>query len=185
MQAARGTPLSQPEGTGEDPGLAGPKSTPRRIYVFVAVAAIVYAIDVVSKIVVVEDLTDHQPISMLGGLVTLRLTRNPGAAFSTATGYTVLLTLVAIGVVICVTRLAARLGSTVWAVALGLLLGGALGNLTDRIFRSPGPLRGHVVDFLELPHWPIFNLADSAIVLGAVLITLQSLRGVHLDGGRS
>jgi signal peptidase II len=153
--------------------------------VFVAVAAIVYAIDVVSKIVVVEDLTDHQPISMLGGLVTLRLTRNPGAAFSTATGYTVLLTLVAIGVVICVTRLAARLGSTVWAVALGLLLGGALGNLTDRIFRSPGPLRGHVVDFLELPHWPIFNLADSAIVLGAVLITLQSLRGVHLDGGRS
>jgi signal peptidase II len=70
-------------------------------------------------------------------------------------------------------------------VALGLLLGGALGNLTDRIFRSPGPLRGHVVDFLELPHWPIFNLADSAIVLGAVLITLQSLRGVHLDGRRS
>jgi len=153
--------------------------------VFVAVAAVVYVIDVVSKIVVVEDLTDHQPISMLGGLVTLRLTRNPGAAFSTATGYTVLLTLVAIGVVICVTRLAARLGSTVWAVALGLLLGGALGNLTDRIFRSPGPLRGHVVDFLELPHWPIFNLADSAIVLGALLITLQSLRGVHLDGRRS
>jgi signal peptidase II len=185
MQAARGTPLSQPEGTGEDPRLAGPKSTPRRIYVFVAVAAVVYVIDVVSKIVVVEDLTDHQPISMLGGLVTLRLTRNPGAAFSTATGYTVLLTLVAIGVVICVTRLAARLGSTVWAVALGLLLGGALGNLTDRIFRSPGPLRGHVVDFLELPHWPIFNLADSAIVLGALLITLQSLRGVHLDGRRS
>ena len=165
--------------------MAGPKSTPRRIYVFAAVAATVYAIDVVSKIVVVEDLTDHQPISVLGGLVTLRLTRNPGAAFSTATGYTVLLTLVAIGVVICVTRLAARLGSTVWAVALGLLLGGALGNLTDRIFRSPGPLRGHVVDFLELPHWPIFNLADSAIVLGAVLITLQSLRGVHLDGKRS
>jgi signal peptidase II len=185
MQAARGTPLSQPEGTGEDPRLAGSKSTPRRIYVFVAVAAVVYVIDVVSKIVVVEDLTDHQPISMLGGLVTLRLTRNPGAAFSTATGYTVLLTLVAIGVVICVTRLAARLGSTVWAVALGLLLGGALGNLTDRIFRSPGPLRGHVVDFLELPHWPIFNLADSAIVLGALLITLQSLRGVHLDGRRS
>jgi len=92
---------------------------------------------------------------------------------------------VAIGVVVCVTRLAARLGSTGWAVALGLLLGGALGNLTDRIFRSPGPLRGHVVDFLELPHWPIFNLADSAIVLGAVLITLQSLRGVHLDGRRS
>ena len=144
-----------------------------------------YAADVASKILVVADLSDHEPISMLGGLLTLRLTRNPGAAFSTATGYTVLLTLVAIGVVICVTRLATRLGSAVWAVALGLLLGGALGNLTDRMFRSPGPLRGHVVDFLELPHWPIFNLADSAIVLGAVLITVQSVRGIHLDGRRS
>jgi signal peptidase II len=184
MQTARGTPLSQPEGT-EESGPGHPTSTSRRILLFAAVAAVVYAIDAVSKILVVRDLTGHEPISLLGGLLTLRLTRNPGAAFSTATGYTVLLTLVAIGVVVCVTRLAARLGSTGWAVALGLLLGGALGNLTDRIFRSPGPLRGHVVDFLELPHWPIFNLADSAIVLGAVLITLQSLRGVHLDGRRS
>jgi signal peptidase II len=185
MQAARGTPLSQPEGTGEEPGAARPASTSRRIRLFAAVAAAVYTIDATSKILVVHDLTGDEPISLLGGLLTLRLTRNPGAAFSTATGYTVLLTLVAIGVVVCVTRLAARLGSTGWAVALGLLLGGALGNLTDRIFRSPGPLRGHVVDFLELPHWPIFNLADAAIVLGAVLITLQSLRGVHLDGRRS
>jgi signal peptidase II len=185
MQAARGTPLSQPEGTDEESGPAHPTSTSRRIRLFATVAAVVYAIDAGSKILVVHDLTGHEPISLLGGLLTLRLTRNPGAAFSTATGYTVLLTLVAIGVVLCVTRLAARLGSTGWAVALGLLLGGALGNLTDRIFRSPGPLRGHVVDFLELPHWPIFNLADSAIVLGAVLITLQSLRGVHLDGRRS
>jgi lipoprotein signal peptidase len=185
MQAARGTPLSQPEGTGEQPGLAGRTSPSRRIYLFAVVAGVVYAADVASKILVVADLSDHEPISMLGGLLTLRLTRNPGAAFSTATGYTVLLTLVAIGVVICVTRLATRLGSAVWAVALGLLLGGALGNLTDRMFRSPGPLRGHVVDFLELPHWPIFNLADSAIVLGAVLITVQSVRGIHLDGRRS
>ena len=185
MQAARGTPLSQPGKTGEESEPTHPASSPRRIRLFATVAAVVYAIDVASKMVVVRDLSGHEPISMLGGLLTLRLTRNPGAAFSTATGYTVLLTLVAIGVVICVTRLAARLGSTVWAVALGLLLGGALGNLTDRIFRSPGPLRGHVVDFLELPHWPIFNLADSAIVLGAALITLQSLRGIHLDGRRS
>jgi signal peptidase II len=185
MQAARGTPLSQPAGTGEEPVTADPTSTSRRIQLFAAVAAVVYVIDVASKVLAVRDLTGHEPISMLGGMLTLRLTRNPGAAFSTATGYTVLLTLVAIGVVVCVTRLAARLGSTIWAVALGLLLGGALGNLTDRIFRSPGPLRGHVVDFLELPHWPIFNVADSAIVLGAVLITFQSLRGVHLDGRRS
>ena len=185
MQAARGTPLSQPGKTGEESEPTHPTSSHRRIRLFATVAAVVYASDVASKIVVVRDLSGHEPISLLGGLLTLRLTRNPGAAFSTATGYTVLLTLVAIGVVICVTRLAARLGSTVWAVALGLLLGGALGNLTDRIFRSPGPLRGHVVDFLELPHWPIFNLADSAIVLGAALITLQSLRGIHLDGRRS
>ena len=85
---------------------------------------------------------------------------------------------------IVIVRTARSLASTGWAVVLGLLLGGALGNLSDRLFRSPGPLRGHVVDWIELPHWPIFNLADSAIVIGGVLAVLLSVRGIELDGSR-
>jgi signal peptidase II len=145
-------------------------------------ALLVYLLDVSTKTVAVQAL--QEPVPLAGGLLTLRLTRNPGAAFSFGTEYTVLLTAVAIAVVIVVLRLAYRLGSTGWAMALGLLLGGACGNLTDRLFRSPGPLRGHVVDFLELPHWPVFNLADAAIVCGAALVVLQSFRGVRLDGSR-
>jgi signal peptidase II len=89
---------------------------------------------------------------------------------------------VALVVVAVIARVARRLRSLPWAVALGMLLGGALGNLTDRVFRSPGPLTGHVVDFLELPHWPVFNLADSAIVVASALMVGLSFRGLHLDG---
>jgi signal peptidase II len=95
---------------------------------------------------------------------------------------TVLFTAVAVLVVVVIARISRRLQSTGWAIALGLILGGALGNLADRIFRDPGPLRGRVIDFLELPHWPIFNLADSAIVSGGVLIVLLSARGISYDG---
>ena len=114
----------------------------------------------------------------------------PGAAFSLATGYTWLLTLIAIAVVVVIVRVARRLRSTGWAVALGLVLGGALGNLTDRIFRAPGPLRGHVVDIVSLfapdgSVWPVFNVADSAIVCGGVLLVLLALLGRELDGTRT
>jgi signal peptidase II len=149
---------------------------------FAALAAVVYALDLATKTLAVAQLEGREPVSLLGGLLTLRLTRNPGAAFSLGTGYTVALTVVAIGVVVVVVRLSSRLRSAGWAVALGLLLGGACGNLTDRLVRAPGPMRGHVVDFLELPHWPVFNVADSAIVAAAALVVLQSLRGVRLDG---
>jgi signal peptidase II len=91
------------------------------------------------------------------------------------------LTVIAVVVVVVVVRVASRLQSRVWALTLGLLLGGALGNLTDRLFRAPGVARGHVVDFLELPHWPIFNVADSAIVTAGVLVVLLTLLGVGLD----
>jgi signal peptidase II len=122
--------------------------------------------------------------------VYLQLVRNPGAAFSLATGYTWLLTIVAIAVVVVIVRVARRLRSTGWAVALGLVLGGALGNLTDRLFRSPGPLQGHVVDVVSLfatdgRVWPVFNLADSCIVSGGVLLVLLALTGRELDGTRS
>ena len=149
-----------------------------RVPLLLAVAAGVLALDVVTKLLAVEQLTDREPISLLGGLLTLRLVRNPGAAFGLAQGLTIVFTCVALGVVVVILRVARRLQSGWWAVALGLVLGGALGNLLDRLLRSPGPGRGHVVDFLELPRWPVFNLADSAIVVAAVLMVGLTARGV-------
>jgi signal peptidase II len=149
------------------------------------VAGTVLALDVVTKHVVVDRLAGRDPVEVIDGLLSLRLVRNPGAAFGFASGLTVVLTLVAVGVVVMILRVAHRLRSTGWAAALGLVLGGAVGNLVDRIFRDPAPLRGRVIDFIELPHWPVFNLADSAIVSGALLLVLLSLRGVQYDGRRA
>jgi signal peptidase II len=116
--------------------------------------------------------------------------RNPGAAFSLATGYTWVLTIVAIAVVVVIARVARRLRSPGWAIALGLVLGGALGNLGDRLFRAPGPLQGHVVDMVSVfapdgRAWPVFNVADSAIVCGGILLVLLALTGRELDGTTS
>ena len=175
VQAARGAPLN-----GRDPSTPASVGDrgPGRLLLLLAVAGGVLALDVVSKLVAVEELSDREPISLLGGLLTLRLVRNPGAAFGMAQGMTIVFTCVAVAVVVVILRLARRLTSAWWAVALGLVLGGALGNLTDRLLRSPGPGRGHVVDFLELPRWPVFNLADSAIVVAGVLMVVLSARGV-------
>jgi signal peptidase II len=153
--------------------------------VLLAVAAAVLVADAFTKWLVVRELTDHEPVRLLGGLLTLRLVRNPGAAFGVAQGLTIAFTVVAAAVVVVILRLSRRLRSTPWAVALGLVLGGAVGNLADRLFRAPGPGRGHVVDFLELPHWPVFNLADSAIVSAAILMVLLSARGSNYDGTRT
>jgi signal peptidase II len=154
------------------------------------IAVLVLAADLVTKVVAVAQLEGREPVQLLGGLVYLQLVRNPGAAFSLATGYTWVLTIVAAAVVVVIIRVARRLRSTGWAVALGLVLGGALGNLTDRIFRAPGPLQGHVVDFVSVfaPDgrvWPVFNVADSSIVSGGVLLVLLALLGRELDGTRT
>lgn len=160
----------------------------RRIALFVAVAVVALALDVVSKVLVVANLPElHRPVRILGGAIYLDQTRNSGAAFSLGTGFTVILSVIALAVVAVIVRTAGRMRSTGWAVALGLVLGGALGNLTDRIFRSPGVFRGHVVDWISLfgpdgQHWPIFNLADSAIVCGAILAGLLAVFGIDLDG---
>ena len=166
---------------GDEPG-----SLPRRrVGALLTVTALVYAADVISKVIVVATLTENQPVNVAGSLLRLDYLRNPGAAFSLgADGYTVLFTLIAVAVIVAILRMARSLASAPWAVAIGLLLGGALGNLTDRLTRGPGPLRGWVVDFLQLPHWPVFNLADSAICCGGVLIVLLTLLGLHPDGRR-
>lgn len=162
-----------------------PVAAERAPLVLLAVVALsVLALDAVTKAVAVAKLSGGEEIPLAGGLLTLTLVHNSGAAFGIGAGYTAVLSVLALGVVALVLVLARRLRSRGWAAAFGLLLGGAAGNLADRFFREPGFLRGHVVDFLELPKWPVFNLADTAISCAAVLIVWFSLRGLHPDGSR-
>jgi signal peptidase II len=181
---------SQRSEPGDASGAAPTIPTGPKVRLLSLIAVAVLAADIVTKVVAVAQLEGRAPVEILGGIVYLQLVRNPGAAFSLATGYTWVLTIVAIAVVVVIVRVARRLRSTGWAVALGLVLGGALGNLTDRLFRAPGPLQGHVVDVVSLfaPDgrvWPVFNLADSSIVSGGVLLVLLALLGRELDGTRT
>ena len=149
-----------------------------------AVAGLVLALDALTKYLVVEHLEHQDPIRLLGGALLLSVSRNSGAAFSFAQGATVLFTAVAVVVVVVIVRTARQLGSAGWATSLGLLLGGATGNLVDRVFRDPGPGRGAVVDWIDFRIWPVFNVADSAIVIGGLLAVLLTFRGIELDGSR-
>jgi signal peptidase II len=153
-----------------------------RVAVLLWVALVAYLIDVVTKFLVVATLTEDEPVRIPHSGLSLRLIRNPGAAFGLDLGSTVLFTLVTAAVIAAVLRVARRLGSLPWAIALGLLLGGSLGNLTDRLSRSPGPLRGRVVDFVDLPGWPIFNLADAFICMAGVMIIVLARRNVPISG---
>ena len=143
------------------------------------------ALDIATKVWVVAELEGRRTLELLGGQLLIRVSRNPGAAFSFAEGATPLFTIIAIVVVVVVLRVARRLRSSGWAWSLGLLLGGASGNLVDRLLRSPGPGRGAVVDFLDFQVWPSFNVADSAIVTGGALAVLLSFRGIEVDGTRA
>ena len=147
------------------------------------VAAFVLAADIITKALVVAHLREGEPVRVLGDVLMFNLLRNPGAAFSVGTGDTIVFTAIAVAVVVYIARTARKLYSIGWAITLGLLLGGALGNLTDRIFRAPGLFRGNVVDWIEVTrYWPVFNLADSAIVCGGILTVLLAMLGYHLDG---
>jgi signal peptidase II len=160
---------------------AEPQATPRRLRLLLVVAAVVLGLDMVTKVLAVKLLVPGQPVEIIGDTITWTLVRNSGAAFSMATGYTWVLTLIATGVVLGIIWMGRRLVSLWWALGLGMILGGAVGNLMDRFFRSPGPLRGHVVDFLSVGWWPVFNVADSAVVCGAVLLVGLSMFGFDFD----
>ncbi|EHI42367.1 signal peptidase (SPase) II [Rhodococcus opacus PD630] len=170
---------------GDTSGTAAPRPVKhqRRLLLFV-IAGAVLATDLLTKILAVANIEPGRPVWLIGDIVSLRLVRNPGAAFSMATGMTWLLTLVAVGVVIGVVRIGRTLRSPWWALGLGLVLGGALGNLVDRFFRAPGVMQGHVVDFVSVGWWPVFNVADSGIVCGAILLVVLTLIGLEPDGTR-
>ncbi|MEU1375710.1 signal peptidase II [Streptomyces triculaminicus] len=163
----------------------GEKSEPRgrrRIAVLLAVAAFAYLLDLGSKLFVVAQLEHHDPVQVIGTWLQLDVIRNRGAAFGIGEAMTIVFTVIASAVIVVIARIARKLYSLPWAIALGMLLGGALGNLTDRLFRSPGGLEGGVVDFIATPHFAVFNLADSAIVCGGFLIVILSFRGLDPDG---
>lgn len=180
----RGAP---PPGAGGTPGESTGR---RRAGVLAITAGLVLLADLVSKLIVVAELMRHEPVRLLGGALYLTHARNSGAAWGFAGGATLLFTAVAVVVVAVIVRTAAKLRSLPWAICLGLILGGAAGNLVDRIFRSPAPLRGHVVDWISVfdPYgqvFPIFNLADSGIVCGGILAVLLALLGIEMDGSRA
>jgi signal peptidase II len=158
----------------------------RRIWALttmICVAVVILAADVISKALVLNRLPGHPPVRLLDGLITLDLTFNAGAAFGVGPSYTAVIALIVCGVIAYIIRTARRLRSLAWTIALGLLLGGAMGNLGDRLFRAPGLLRGRVVDWINLPHFPwTFNLADASITCAAVLIAILALRGTRIDG---
>ena len=159
------------------------------MWILLATATVSVLVDQSTKQLALSYLEDSEPVRLLGGAVYLSLTRNSGAAFSMASGHTWVFPLIALVVVGWIAYMAVRLRSLPWAVALGLVLGGALGNLTDRIFRAPGPLLGHVVDMISVfgpygRHFPIFNIADSALTCGVVLAILLEFTGRQRDGTR-
>jgi signal peptidase II len=161
----------------------------RAMGALLGVAVLVLAADALIKQLAVAKLTGHDPIRILGGLLYLDLVRNSGAAFSLGTHLTFVFPLVTLAVAGWIGWLAMRLRSVPWAVALGLVGGGALGNLADRLFRAPGFLVGHVIDYASLfgpdaQYWPIFNLADASLSCGVVLAVLLELTGRRRDGVR-
>jgi signal peptidase II len=173
MQATRGASLTRDH---------APHPRASRLGLLLSIAAVAWLADLGSKVLAQRELAGHAPVEVLGSLLRLNLTHNSGAAFSTGRSLTPLISVFAIGALVVVVVLARRVRTAGWAWALGLLLAGIAGKLTDRLFRDPGPLRGHVVDFLQLPHWPIFNVADVCINVAAALIVIQSVRGIPLRG---
>ncbi|MGO4187261.1 signal peptidase II [Pseudarthrobacter sp. TAF60_1] len=151
---------------------------------FAGFAAFAYAFDQLTKIWVTTTMVEGERIPVLPPLLHWYFIRNSGAAFSIGENVTWVFSIIMAGVSLAILFQVRKLGSAWWALALGLLLGGALGNLTDRLFREPSFAMGHVVDFIQLPNFAIFNIADSAVVSAVSIICILTLRGISLDGSR-
>ncbi|KRF06369.1 lipoprotein signal peptidase [Arthrobacter sp. Soil782] len=157
----------------------------RYALLLVAFALVAYIIDQLTKIWVVSTMVEGQITEVLPPVLSWHFIRNSGAAFSIGTEITWVFTIIQALVSIAIITQIGKVASKGWAVALGLVLGGAVGNLTDRLFREPTFGQGHVVDFIALPNFAIFNIADIAVVSGVILICLLTLRGIGMDGLRS
>ncbi|OAV78790.1 signal peptidase II [Dietzia sp. 111N12-1] len=206
MTETNGTP---PDASGPTPGSAAPQGDPpastaphdpaphstaphnpaphyfrRGPVVMLVIAALIVAVDQIAKVLAVANLEDSRPIELIGDTVRLVLLRNPGAAFSMGTEFTVVLSIVATVVVAGLLWFSRRVHSRWWAWGLGLILGGAAGNLVDRYFRAPGILQGHVVDYMAVGWWPVFNVADASLVTGVIVVAVAVFRNVDFDGSR-
>jgi signal peptidase II len=142
-----------------------------------ATAWTIWLLDFATKVWALTSLSS-EPRKIIGNFLQFTLVHNSGAAFNFATGFAIAFSLLALAVVIAVIYFAPKITSRGWQISIGLLLGGVLGNLTDRIFREPSFLNGHVIDWIQIPHWPVFNIADSAICIAAVISFALSLRNV-------
>jgi signal peptidase II len=195
LQAAGGTTLNADEAAGEPTGTersggARTAFTRAALATLGLTAGLAVALDQWVKYLSTEHLREGEPVRILGGLIYLSLLRNSGAAFSFGSGYTWVFPLITVAVIGWIIWMARRLRSVPWAIALGLVLGGALGNLTDRLFRAPGPFQGHVVDMISLfapygERFAVFNIADSCLSVGVVLAVLLELIGLQRDGTRA
>jgi signal peptidase II len=195
LQTAGGTTLNAEDAAGasavtERSGGARSGFTRAAVVTLAVTAVLAVTLDQWVKYLSTEHLHEGQPVRILGGLVYLSLLRNGGAAFSFGSGYTWVFPLITVVVIGWIGWLARRLRSVPWAIALGLVLGGALGNLADRLFRTPGPFRGHVVDMISAfapygERFAVFNIADSCLTVGVVLAVLLELLGYQRDGGRA
>lgn len=151
----------------------------KRLY---TIAWAVWLLDFATKSWALNSLDSRNPVKVIGEFLQLTLVKNPGAAFSLAQGATIVFTLLAILVVAAIAYYSTKITSFGWSIVLGLALGGILGNLTDRIFRAPGFFTGHVIDWIQLPNWPVFNLADTAIVVAASIAVILSIRNISPIG---
>jgi signal peptidase II len=181
------------EGATLSPETAAPPATRPRaaaLALLGGIALVAVVIDQVTKQLSLANLDPREPVRLFGGLIYLSLAHNSGAAFSMGSNYTFVFPLITIVVIGWIGWMALKLRSVPWAVSLGLVLGGAIGNLGDRLFRPPGFLHGHVVDMISAfapggEHFAIFNVADSCLVVGVILAVLLELTGRQRDGGRA
>jgi signal peptidase II len=189
VQAAGGAALTDQAGIDEPETADRPGSRGRAVTVLLAIGAAVVLFDFTTKQLAVERLDGAEPVRLLGGAVYLVYATNSGAAFSIGSSYTFIFPLIAMAVLGWIGWMAWRTRSLPWGVALGLVLGGAAGNLVDRLFRPPGPMLGEVVDMVSVfdPYgrvFPVFNVADSALVIGVILAIWLELTGRRRDGTR-
>ena len=182
-EAAGLTPdAKEPTRDTADPASTAPGYFKAGPVVMLVIAVVAVIADQATKILAVASLEPGRPVELIGETVRLVLIRNPGAAFSLGTELTAVLSVVALVVVVGLLWFSRRVHSRWWAWGLGLVLGGAAGNLVDRLLRDPGVLRGHVVDFMSIGWWPVFNVADSCLVAGVIVIAVAVARNIDYDG---